>query len=86
MVTQIKPYAALLMFQSGWFSHGAACEFASVHIDQFLQACKLHHFSVMDTTAEAVEVDVLRFQQRPHSMIVIADVPITFQEIVLISH
>jgi hypothetical protein len=64
MVTQIKLYAALLIFQSGQLSRGAACEFANVDIYQFLPACKQHHISVMDTTAEAVEADVLRFQQR----------------------
>lgn len=63
-VAQIKLYAALLMFQSGQLSRGAACEFANVDIYQFLHACKQHHINVINTTAESIEADVLRFQQR----------------------
>jgi len=61
---QIKLYAALLMFQSGQLSRGAACEFADVDIYDFLLACKQHQISVMDTPVETIEADVLRFQQR----------------------
>lgn len=64
VVAQIKLYAALLMFQSGQLSRGAACEFADVDIYQFLQACKQHHISVINATAESIEADMLRFQQR----------------------
>jgi Uncharacterised protein family (UPF0175) len=45
---QIKLYAALLMFQSGQLSRGAACEFADVDIYDFLLACKQYQISVMD--------------------------------------
>jgi predicted HTH domain antitoxin len=61
---QIKLYAALLMFQSGQLSRGAACEFADVDTYDFLLACKQHQINVMDMTVEAIEADVLRFQQR----------------------
>jgi predicted HTH domain antitoxin len=64
ITAQIKLYTALLMFQSGQLSRGAACEFANVDIYQFLQACKQHHISLINATAEAIEADVLRFQQR----------------------
>lgn len=64
IAAQIKLYAALLMFQSEQLSRGAACEFANVDIYQFLKACKQHHISVINTTAETIEADVLRFQQR----------------------
>jgi predicted HTH domain antitoxin len=64
IAAQIKLYTALLMFQSEQLSRGAACEFASVDIYQFLKACKQHHISVINTTAETIEADVLRFQQR----------------------
>ena len=64
VVAQIKLYTALLMFQSGQLSRGAASEFANVDIYQFLQACKQHHISLFNTTAESIEADVLRFQQR----------------------
>jgi predicted HTH domain antitoxin len=64
IAADIKLYAALLMFQSGQLSRGSACEFANIDIYQFLKACKQHHISAIDTTAEAIEADVLRFQQR----------------------
>ncbi len=64
IAAQIKLYTALLMFQSEQLSRGAACEFANVDIYQFLKACKQHHISVINTTAETIEADVLRFQQR----------------------
>ena len=63
---QIKLYAALLMFQSGRLSRGAACEFAGVDIYDFNLACKQHHISVINTPTESIEADVLRFQQRHH--------------------
>lgn len=61
---QIKLYAALLMFQSGQLSRGAACEFAGVDIYDFFTACKLHHISVVNTTEDEIEADVLRLQNR----------------------
>jgi hypothetical protein len=61
---QIKLYAALLMFQSGQLSRGAACEFAEVNIYNFLNACKQYNISFINTTAQAIEDDVLRFEQR----------------------
>lgn len=63
---QIKLYTALLMFQSGQLSRGAACEFADVDIYDFFLACKQHHISVINTPTESIEADVLRFQQRHH--------------------
>lgn len=57
-----KLYAALLMFQSEQLSRGAACEFANVDIYQFLKACKQHHISVINTTAETIEADVQQWQ------------------------
>ena len=63
---QIKLYAALLMFQSGQLSRGAACELAGVGIYDFFTACKTHHISVINTTEDEIEADVLRFQQRFH--------------------
>ncbi len=63
---QIKLYAALLMFQSGQLSRGAACEFAGVDIYDFFLACKQHQISVINTPVESIEADVLRFQQRHH--------------------
>jgi predicted HTH domain antitoxin len=39
---QIKLYAALLMFQSGQLSRGAACELAGIDIYEFFSACSIH--------------------------------------------
>ena len=61
---QIKLYAALLMFQSGQLSRGAACEFAGVDIYDFFLACKQHQISAISISVESIEADVLRFQQR----------------------
>jgi predicted HTH domain antitoxin len=61
---QIKLYAALLMFQSGQLSRGAACEFAGVDIYEFFSACKQHQISAINTTEDSIEADVIRFQQR----------------------
>ncbi|TRW91963.1 UPF0175 family protein [Candidatus Methylobacter oryzae] len=61
---QIKLYAALLMFQSGQLSRGAACEFAGVDIFDFFLACKQHRISAINISAESIESDVLRYQQR----------------------
>ena len=63
-VAQFKLYTALLMFQSGELSRGAACEFAGVNIYDFLAACKKHQISVINSCAESIEADVLRFEQR----------------------
>jgi predicted HTH domain antitoxin len=61
---QIKLYAALIMFQSGQLSRGAACEFAGIDIFDFFLACKQHRISSINTSVESIEADVLRFQQR----------------------
>lgn len=61
---QIKLYSALLMFQTGQLSRGAACEFAGVTIYDFLKACKQYQIDAIDTSIDAIEADVLRYQQR----------------------
>ena len=61
---QIKLYSALLMFQSGQLSRGAACEFAGVDIYDFFLACKQHQISAINTPVESLEADVSRFQHR----------------------
>jgi Uncharacterised protein family (UPF0175) len=61
---QIKLYAALMMFQSGQLSRGAACEFAGIDIFDFFLACNQHQINVINTSIESIEADVLRFQQR----------------------
>jgi predicted HTH domain antitoxin len=61
---QIKLYVALMMFQSGQLSRGAACELAGIDIYDFFQACKQHQISAINASVESIEADVLRFQQR----------------------
>ncbi|KOR32158.1 hypothetical protein TI05_09030 [Achromatium sp. WMS3] len=60
---QLKLYGALLMFQSGQLSRGAACEFADVDIYTFLAACKRYQISVTNIDADSIEADVLRFER-----------------------
>ena len=61
---QIKLYAALLMFQSGRLSRGAACGLAGVDIYDFFQACKQHQISAINASIESIEADILRFRRR----------------------
>ncbi len=44
---QIKLYAALVMYQSGSLSAGAACEFAGVDRFTFIGECKKHDISMI---------------------------------------
>jgi len=61
---QIKLYGALLLFQSGKLSRGAACEFAGVDIYTFLAACKKHKISVINTKVDDIEADLYRFTDK----------------------
>ncbi len=56
--------SALLLFQSGQLSRGAACEFADVDIYVFLAACKTHHISVINIEPDDLESDLSRFNQK----------------------
>ena len=47
IAAQVKPYAALFMFQAGQLSAGAACEFASVDRYAFIEACKRYRIPVI---------------------------------------
>lgn len=48
MSKKLKLYTALLMFQAGQLSAGAACEFAGVDRYTFIDACSYHKISVMN--------------------------------------
>ncbi len=63
---KIRLYAALLMLQSSQLSRDAACEFSDITNYDFLLACKQYQINAIDRSAEAIEVDVLRYQQRYH--------------------
>ena len=64
---QIRLYSALLLFQSGQLSRGAACEFADIDIYTFLTACKKHKIPVINIEPEDLEADLTRFKQK-HSV------------------
>jgi predicted HTH domain antitoxin len=59
---QLKLYAALLMFQSGELSAGAACELAGVDRATFLAECQRRKIPVIDYAPEELreEVEALR--------------------------
>ncbi len=61
---QVRLYSALLLFQSGQLSRGAACEFAGVDIYTFLAACKKHHIPVINIDPDDLEADLTRFKQK----------------------
>ncbi|MEM7017998.1 MAG: UPF0175 family protein [Pseudomonadota bacterium] len=60
----LKLHSALLLFQSGQLSRGAACEFAGIDIYAFLAACKQYNISTINLDTDDIEADVLRFQKR----------------------
>jgi predicted HTH domain antitoxin len=64
MAGRLKLYTALLMFQSGQLSAGAACEFAGVDRYTFFTACKRHDIAVIDYEVEELEADFERLRRR----------------------
>jgi predicted HTH domain antitoxin len=54
---RLKLYTALLMFQAGQLSAGAACEFAETDRYTFLAACKRHNIAVIDYDEDELEAD-----------------------------
>jgi predicted HTH domain antitoxin len=48
MENRLKLSAALLMFQKGQLSAGAACDFADIDRYTFLAACKQYNIPVID--------------------------------------
>jgi predicted HTH domain antitoxin len=63
LVRQLKLYSALLLFQSGQLSRGAACEFADVDIYTFFAACKKHKIPVINIDVDEIEADLWRFER-----------------------
>lgn len=63
LAQKAKLYTALLLFQSGQLSRGAACEFAGVDIYTFFAACKQHNIPVINTDEDDIEADVMRFNR-----------------------
>lgn len=68
LAEQFKLYTALLMFQAGRLSAGAACEFAGVDRYTFVAACKRHRINVIDYDDEELEADFECLKKnRPHA-------------------
>ena len=63
LTQQFKLYTALLLFQAGKLSRGAACELASVDIYTFLAACKQHKIETISADIDEIEAEVTRFKQ-----------------------
>jgi predicted HTH domain antitoxin len=64
MAKQVKPYTALVMFQSGQISAGAACELAGVDRYSFLAACKKHSIPAIDYEEDEIEMELERLSRR----------------------
>ena len=60
LAQQLKLYTALLLFQSGKLSRGAACE---LDIYTFLAACKQHRIETLDADIDEIEAELMRFKQ-----------------------
>jgi len=54
---RLKISTALLMFQVGQLSFGAACEFAGVDRYTFLAACKRHNIPTINYDEKELEAD-----------------------------
>ena len=64
MAKQVKLYTALVMFQSGQISAGAACELAGVDRYNFLAACKKHSIPAIDYEEDEIEMELERLSRR----------------------
>ncbi|MGA1826621.1 MAG: UPF0175 family protein [bacterium] len=67
MAQYLKLYTALLMFQDGQLSAGAACEFADIDRYAFLLACKQHNIPVIDYEEDEIEADLNLLKKDLHS-------------------
>lgn len=61
---RLKLSTALLMFQAGQLSAGAACEFAGVDRYNFLDACRRYNINVVDYDPDELDADFATFTQR----------------------
>jgi predicted HTH domain antitoxin len=52
IAAKLKLHTALLLFQTGYFSRGQACEFANIDIYSFLESCHNYHIPVINYTPE----------------------------------
>ncbi len=63
---KIKLYTAILMFQTGQLSAGAACEFAGTDRYSFIAACKRHCVPVVDYPKDQLESDFQNLKKARH--------------------
>ncbi len=63
MAEKMKLSTALLMFQSGKISAGAACEFVGIDRYSFLVACKKHKIEVLSVSGEDLDSDLQAIEQ-----------------------
>lgn len=63
LADKLKLYSAIILFQSGQLSRGAACEFAGVDIYTFLAACKEHKIPLSNIDPDDIEADLNRFNK-----------------------
>jgi predicted HTH domain antitoxin len=61
---RIKLYAAVLMFESGELSAGAAAEFAGVDRLSFAAECQRHNIPVIDYAPEELRVELGSLRRR----------------------
>ena len=59
---RIKLYIALMMYQSGQASAGAACEIANIDRYTFLEACKHYQIPTIRYDEAEVEAELKQFQ------------------------
>lgn len=64
MGRMMKLSTALLMFQMGQLSAGAACEFAGIDRYAFFEACQEHRIPVVDYDADEIAEDLQRLSRR----------------------
>ena len=55
---RVRLYAALMMYQAGELSAGAACELAGVDRYAFLNECRRLGVAVLQTSAHELKVDL----------------------------
>ena len=64
LANRLKLSTALLMFQAGQLSTGAACEFAGVDRYAFLEACQRYNIDVMKYDPDELEADFAMLTQK----------------------
>ena len=60
----LKLNTALIMFQEGKISIGAACEFAGIDRYTFMAACKEHNIPIVNYDIDEIEGDLQRFKKK----------------------